>query len=92
VVFAFVTEISGATENRIVCVNDFFFLLQSMTYINNAVMLAEEEIAGNISNKHNSKIQDKKIWKSLRTHILSRREKNKQGMLPAQCRVFLLCQ
>lgn len=42
-------------------------------------MLIEEEIGGNLSNKHNSKIQDKQIWKSLRTHILSRREQNKQG-------------
>lgn len=50
-----------------------------MTYINNAIMLIEEEVAGNMSNKHNSKVQDKNIWKSLRTHILSRREKNKQG-------------
>lgn len=40
-------------------------------------MLIEEEITGNLS--HNSKIQDKQIWKSLRTHILSRREQNKQG-------------
>jgi len=52
-----------------------------MTYINNAIMLIEEEVAGNMSNKHNSKVQDKNIWKSLRTHILSRREKNKQGTL-----------
>lgn len=44
-------------------------------------MLIEEEIAGNLSNKHNSKIQDKQIWKSLRTHILSRREQNKQGTI-----------
>jgi len=54
-----------------------------MTYINNAIMLIEEEVAGNMSNKHNSKVQDKNIWKSLRTHILSRREKNKQGTFPA---------
>jgi len=50
-----------------------------MTYISNRTMLIEEEVNGNMSNKHNNKIQDKKIWKSLRTHILSRREKNKQG-------------
>lgn len=50
-----------------------------MTYINNTTMLIEEEVTGNLSNKHNSKIQDKQIWNSLRTHILSRREKNKQG-------------
>jgi len=42
-------------------------------------MLIEEEVAGNMSNKQDSKVQDKNIWKSLRTHILSRREKNKQG-------------
>lgn len=42
-------------------------------------MLVEEEGAGNVANKH-GKIQDKKIWKSLRTHILSRREINKKGM------------
>lgn len=43
-------------------------------------MLIEEEVAGNMSNKHDSnKVQEKDIWKSLRTHILSRREKNKQG-------------
>lgn len=46
-------------------------------------MLIEEEVAGNMSNKHNSKVQDKNIWKSLRTHILSRREKNKQGTFSA---------
>lgn len=50
-----------------------------MTYINNKVMMIEEEIIENMSNKHSSKIQDKKIWKTLRVHILSRREKNKQG-------------
>lgn len=55
-----------------------------MTYINNTIMLIEDEIAGNMSNEHSSKIQDKKIWKSLRTHILSRREKNKQG-------TFIIC-
>lgn len=55
-------------------------IFQSMTYINNAIMLVEEEGAGNMANKHGSKIQDKKIWKSLRTHILSRREINKKGM------------
>lgn len=54
-------------------------MFQSMTYINNTIMLIEEEVTGNMSNKHDSKIQDKNIWKSLRTHILSRREKNKQG-------------
>lgn len=50
-----------------------------MTYINNTNMLIEEEVDGDMSNKHNSNLQDKKLWKSLRTHILSRREKNKQG-------------
>ncbi|CAH1731596.1 unnamed protein product [Aphis gossypii] len=55
-----------------------------MTYINNAIMLIEEEVAGNMSNKHNSKVQDKNIWKSLRTHILSRREKNKQAEVDAE--------
>ncbi|XP_026820047.1 probable serine/threonine-protein kinase DDB_G0282963 isoform X1 [Rhopalosiphum maidis] len=54
-----------------------------MTYINNAIMLIEE-VAGNMSNKHNSKVQDKNIWKSLRTHILSRREKNKQAEVDAE--------
>lgn len=43
-------------------------------------MLVDEEVNGSLSNKHNSKIQDKQIWNSLRTHILSRREKNKQGI------------
>lgn len=38
-----------------------------------------EEVAGNMSDKHNSTVQDNKIWSSLRTHIMSRREKNKQG-------------
>ncbi|CAI6358338.1 unnamed protein product [Macrosiphum euphorbiae] len=47
-------------------------------------MLIEEEVAGNMSNKHNSKVQDKNIWKSLRTHILSRREKNKQAEVDAE--------
>lgn len=49
-----------------------------MTYINNTIMLIEE-VAGNMSDKHNSTVQDNKIWSSLRTHIMSRREKNKQG-------------
>lgn len=50
-----------------------------MTYINNTTMLIEEEVTGNMSNKHDNKVQDKNIWKSLRTHIISRREKNKRG-------------
>lgn len=50
-----------------------------MTFTNNPAMLIDEEGSGNMSN--NSKIQDKKVWKSLRTHILFRREKNKQGTL-----------
>lgn len=40
------------------------------------------ERINNVSNKHskmNNKIQNKKIWKSLRNHIMSLREKNKQG-------------
>lgn len=49
-----------------------------MTYINNTIMLIEE-VAGNMSDKHHSNVQDTKIWSSLRTHIMSRREKNKQG-------------
>ncbi|VVC45941.1 Hypothetical protein CINCED_3A011851 [Cinara cedri] len=57
-----------------------------MTYINNTNnMLVDEVVAGNnMSNKHKSKIQDKKIWKSLRTHIMSRREKNKQAEVNAE--------
>lgn len=51
-----------------------------MTYSNNTIMLVEDEGVGNMANKHGSKIQDKKIWKSLRTHILSRREINKKGI------------
>lgn len=52
-----------------------------MRYINNKNnMLIDEVVAGNnMSNKHKNKIQDKKIWKSLRTHIMTRREKTKQG-------------
>jgi uncharacterized membrane protein len=50
-----------------------------MTYINNSIMLIEEEVAGTMSNKQDDKIHDTNIWKSLRTHILSRRKKNKQG-------------
>lgn len=53
-------------------------------------MLIEEEVAGNMPNNHFSKIQDKKIWKSLRTHILSRREKNKQGRFSELlCTIFI---
>lgn len=62
-----------------------------MTYINNTIMLIEEDVTGNMSNKHDSKIQDKNIWKSLRTHILSRREKNKQGTFQIMFTISMYC-
>ncbi|XP_025418200.1 GATA zinc finger domain-containing protein 7-like isoform X2 [Sipha flava] len=55
-----------------------------MTYINNSIMLIEEEVAGTMSNKQDDKIHDTNIWKSLRTHILSRRKKNKQAEADAE--------
>lgn len=47
-----------------------------MTFTDTIVFFGERV---NISNKHKNKIQNKKIWKSLRNHIMSRRKKNKQG-------------
>lgn len=35
--------------------------------------------------QHHGKIQKKRLWKSLRTHIMSRREKNKRGILTLDC-------
>lgn len=54
-------------------------------------MLIEEEVTGNMSNKHDGKVQDKNIWKSLRMHIISRREKNKQGTILVIITVSLFC-
>ncbi|VVC36932.1 Hypothetical protein CINCED_3A008478 [Cinara cedri] len=56
-----------------------------MTFTDTIVYIGER--VGNISNKHskiNNKIQNKKIWKSLRNHIISRRKKNKQAEIQAE--------
>lgn len=50
-----------------------------MTF-NDTIMFIEEDTR-KMWNRHNCKIQNKKIWKSLRTHILSQRQKSKQGKL-----------
>lgn len=56
-----------------------------MTFTNTVVFI-EENASGercnnnnSVSDKHKSKIQNRKIWKSLRTHIMSNRKKNKLG-------------
>lgn len=49
-----------------------------MTY-SDRVTFIEESTNNNMANRHESKIQDEKMWKSLRSHILSQRETNKQG-------------
>ncbi|XP_050437678.1 3-phosphoinositide-dependent protein kinase B-like [Adelges cooleyi] len=54
-----------------------------MTNSNNSKMLIDEENNGNVSAKL-GRIQDKHVWKSLRTHILSRREKNKKAEAEAE--------
>jgi hypothetical protein len=38
-----------------------------------------EEGTNNLSIRHANRIQNKRMWKSLRKHILTRREKCKQG-------------
>lgn len=58
-----------------------------MTFTDTIVFIGEH--VGNISNRHNNKIQNKKIWKSLRTHIMSRRKKNKQGTFEIWYRYIL---
>lgn len=53
-----------------------------MTFTNAVVYveeIASRERCNGVSNKLKSKIQNKKIWKSLRTHIMSSRKKNKLG-------------
>ncbi|XP_050526539.1 GATA zinc finger domain-containing protein 14-like isoform X2 [Daktulosphaira vitifoliae] len=54
-----------------------------MTFTSNPIMLIEEESTGNVSTQP-GRIQDKHIWKSLRSHIISRREKNKQAEADAE--------
>lgn len=54
-----------------------------MTYTDTILLKLQEDTC-NLSNRHIDKIQNKKIWKSLRTHILSRREKRKQAETDAQ--------
>lgn len=49
-----------------------------MTFSSDAVKLIEEGTC-HLPIKHDTKIQNKRMWKSLRKHILSRREKSKQG-------------
>lgn len=57
--------------------------MYSMTFNNTFIFI--EKSATTMSNLHVSTIQGKPIWKSLRSHILSRREKVKPGMF-ATCR------
>lgn len=49
-----------------------------MTYTDTILLKLGEDTC-NLPNRHIDKIQNKKIWKSLRSHILHRREKRKQG-------------